>query len=188
MVGLVAVERRCVSAGMSNKLPPWAEKNHFHYLTARMGACILPQHRQDWATSQSRRSRAASRPAHERGGLPSWDAWLQVRRDGGAAFIHPAAASMDVFLARLLRSEAGFSYELGRPRSDGSASRTSSRQGCAAAWPRVRLLRWKPGAKGRALLELRRVLGQRARRPASGWRVDTRGGRVHLPHAADASA
>jgi hypothetical protein len=64
---------------MSNKLPPWAEKNHFHYLTARMGAGILPHHRQDrqdMATSESRMLRAVSSAAHELGGLPSWDAWL----------------------------------------------------------------------------------------------------------------
>jgi hypothetical protein len=61
---------------MSNKLPPSAEKNHFHYLTARMGAGILPHHRQDMATSESRMLRAVSSAAHELGGLPSWDAWL----------------------------------------------------------------------------------------------------------------
>jgi hypothetical protein len=61
---------------MSNKLPPWAEKNHFHYLTARMDACILRDHRQDMATSQSRMLRAVISVAHELGGLPSWDAWL----------------------------------------------------------------------------------------------------------------
>lgn len=104
------------------------------------------------------------------------------------SFIHPAVASMDVFLARLLRSDTGLSYELGRPTSDDSMSRMSSLQVRAGAGRCLRPLRWKPGVKGRVFLELRRVLGQRARRPASGWRVEIRGGRVHLPHSGDASA
>lgn len=170
---------------MWNKLPPRAEKNHCHYLTARMGPCILPHHRQDRATSQRCMSRAAISPVHDRGGLPSWDAWLQVRR---AALSQPAVASMNVLQAGLLRSHSGCSHGLGRPKSDDRISHMSSVQAWAGAGWCLRLFAWKPGAKGRVSLEWHRVLGQRARRPASGWRVDTRGGRVHLLHRGDASA